>query len=107
MEFLSTLNPGQASKPTLFELVAQENLQTLLSPALRSVIAVRYFIKPRRKIIIAHNNISDGKTFLVYLNETMVDCSNMPYDTLDICFGWCNTMTSGLLCSIGWCSINT
>ncbi|KAJ3374987.1 ubiquitin-protein ligase peroxin 12 [Allomyces arbusculus] len=45
MDLFSTLHPSQASTPSIFELVAQEQLHNLLSPALRSVLAsyaIRY-----------------------------------------------------------------
>ncbi|KAI9222653.1 Pex12 amino terminal region-domain-containing protein [Blastocladiella britannica] len=39
MDLLANLSPAQASKPSVFELVASEKLQAMLSPALRYVLA--------------------------------------------------------------------
>ncbi|ORZ33878.1 Pex12 amino terminal region-domain-containing protein [Catenaria anguillulae PL171] len=47
MDLLSNLSPSQASKPSVFELIAQEKLNALLSPALRYILATYAARYPR------------------------------------------------------------
>jgi hypothetical protein len=53
MEFFNDLGTDPL-KPSLFELVAQEQLRDLLQPALKYVLAVSVLVRPRHVLNISY-----------------------------------------------------
>lgn len=51
MDFFSDIAGGNPYKPSLFELVAQEQLRDLLQPALKYVLTVRYRLTRYRRAL--------------------------------------------------------
>lgn len=54
MEFFSDVG-GDALKPTLFELIAQEQLRDLLQPALKYVLAVSHYASSMKPMSLMSN----------------------------------------------------
>lgn len=57
MEFFSSFGGEDPLKPSIFELVAQEQLRDLLQPALKYVLAVRGIL-PHAQDLFAHRRNS-------------------------------------------------
>lgn len=69
MEFLSNISSVDASRPTLFELIAQDQLRDLLQPAIRYVLAF-YAQRYPRYLLKVLNNVDELYAVLMTLVES-------------------------------------